>query len=267
MDLTATQTTRPRLRPIALPLEHGGWALLLEPALLGILVSPSWAGLLLAVAALGAFLCRHPLSLAMSDLRRGKRYPRTSLALGFAVGYGLLSIVALVGALLLAVEPFWLALVLALPFGLLQLIFDIRRRSRQLLAELAGVVALGALAPAISLASGGTLSLALALWAVICARGLPAIIYVRARLRLIRGEPISIAPALFAHIIALIGVIGLTVGGWLPWLASLAVAGLLIRAWWFLDPRRVSARAVIVGAQETTLGLLTVALVALGFTI
>ncbi len=56
---------RIRLRPIALPAEHGGWGLLFEPIVLGLLLAPSLAGLLLSVAATGAFLARHPFKLAI----------------------------------------------------------------------------------------------------------------------------------------------------------------------------------------------------------
>jgi hypothetical protein len=69
-----------RLRPIALPVEHGGWAFLGAPILLGLWVAPSITGVWLGLAALGAFLSRQPLKLTLGDRRRGKRYPRTMWA-------------------------------------------------------------------------------------------------------------------------------------------------------------------------------------------
>ena len=76
-----------RIRPIALPVEHGGWGLLFEPIVLGLLLAPSLAGLFLSVGAMGAFLARHPFKLAVGDWRRGRRIPRTALAERFAVLY------------------------------------------------------------------------------------------------------------------------------------------------------------------------------------
>ncbi|MFN8450824.1 MAG: YwiC-like family protein [Anaerolineae bacterium] len=74
-----------RLRAVAIPAEHGGWSFLLEPILLGWLVAPSAAGLLVGVGMIFAFLARHPLKLALSDRRRGKRLARTAAAERFAV--------------------------------------------------------------------------------------------------------------------------------------------------------------------------------------
>lgn len=59
-------------RAVALPTEHGAWALLAEPALLGLLLFPSWAGLAFVVAAMNTMLAQHPLSLALADVRRGR---------------------------------------------------------------------------------------------------------------------------------------------------------------------------------------------------
>ena len=44
------------LRSVALPVEHGGWGMLGEPLLLGLFIAPSWAGLGVALGALGGFL-------------------------------------------------------------------------------------------------------------------------------------------------------------------------------------------------------------------
>jgi hypothetical protein len=57
-----------RLRPIALPTEHGGWSLLAAPILLGLRLAPSAADAWLSLAALGAFLTRQPLELAWGRL-------------------------------------------------------------------------------------------------------------------------------------------------------------------------------------------------------
>ena len=69
-----------RLKAVALPAEHGGWGMLGEPILLGLLVMPSWAGTGVGLIALGAFLARHPSKLAIADRRRGPRVARTAVA-------------------------------------------------------------------------------------------------------------------------------------------------------------------------------------------
>src|SRR5262245_5381791 len=113
---TATDRPKPAgvrgalVRSVALPSEHGGWSFLLEPVLLGLLVAFSWPGVLLAVAALGAFLAHQPLKTAIKDVRAGRNAPRTVLAKRFAAGYSLVAVAALAGVLVLAGPQFLLAL-------------------------------------------------------------------------------------------------------------------------------------------------------------
>ena len=70
---SASANPRAPWKAVALPAEHGGWGLTLEPCLLGVLVAPSLAGAALAAATFLAFLVRTPLKLAVVDRRRGRR--------------------------------------------------------------------------------------------------------------------------------------------------------------------------------------------------
>jgi YwiC-like protein len=222
------------IRLVAVPSEHGGWGFVLEPGLLGLLLAPSVAGAWLAVAMLGAFLARQPLKLALADRRGGKRYPRTVLAERFAAAFGLAGAGALlVAALTARSQAFWWAVVAAAPLALLQGYYDSLRQSRQVAAELAGATAMGAGVTAIVLASGRwEMATAFALWAVVAARAVPSIVYVRARLRLERGEWIDRVPSLAAHGVGLALVAGLVAVRVLPWLALVAMAVLCARAVW-----------------------------------
>jgi hypothetical protein len=252
---------------VALPVEHGGWGFLLEPLVLGLFLAPSPAGLALAVAALGAFLTRQPLRLALADRRRGARYPRTAAAEAFAVAYGLVAVGAFTLAVSAARAPFWLPLVLATPFGLAQLAYDVRHRGRELAPELAGAIALGATVSAVVLAGGWERRPALALWLIMAARAAASVLYIRARLRLDRG----LHPALFftwaSHLFGLAAVTSLAALGFAPWLAVLAFVALLIRAAHGLSGLRRQVRPQVVGFREMAFGALTVVLVALGYTL
>src|SRR3990170_8834085 len=119
-----------RMRLVALPAEHGGWGLLLEPIALGLALAPTAAGALLGLAAIGAFLARHPLKIALADGRRSVRYPRTLWAERFALGYGLVGVAAFVIALRLASSAVWAALLG--PFG-----SDLRNQQRKFWPQLA----------------------------------------------------------------------------------------------------------------------------------
>ena len=84
----AAATNGVRIKTVALPTEHGGWGITLEPVLLGLLVAPSVAGACLALATVGAFLARHPFKIVAGDRRRGRRFARTPVAERFTILYG-----------------------------------------------------------------------------------------------------------------------------------------------------------------------------------
>ena len=82
---------------IALPQDHGSWVFILSPLLIGLFVGGNFtpASFNLVVAALGAFLIRQPVTVAIKDYS-GRR-PRTDLpaARFWTVVYGLIILLAL----------------------------------------------------------------------------------------------------------------------------------------------------------------------------
>jgi len=105
---------------------------------------------------------------------------------------------------------------------------------------------------------------AFALWGVTAARGVPAIAYVRARLRLDKGSPAQAAAAVALHLLAAAGVAALAAAGLVPWLAVAALALLAARAAYGLSPRRPRLTVLQLGLSEIGFGLLTVLSVWLG---
>lgn len=259
-----TVTEPVRIKSVALPIEHGGWGLLGEPVLLGLLLAPSWAGLGLALAGLGAFLARHPLKLAVADWRARRRVPRTPLAERVALLYASLGAAGL--ALAMTGRPaFWLALCAAAPFALVQFAHDALGRSRHLLPELSGSIALSSLAAAVLAAGGWPLGPALVAWLLLSAKSIGAILYVRARLRAERGAGRSLAAPLGVHVAALVVGSSLAAAGRAPWLSALAFALLLARAVRGLTRSSGKTRPQVVGMQELAYGLTFVLLLALGW--
>ncbi|MBS3933023.1 MAG: YwiC-like family protein [Truepera sp.] len=257
---------RPQLRSIALPSEHGVWGFWLEPSLLGLLLAPSWAGLALVGAALAALLAQHPLSLWLADRRRGAWYPRTRYAAAFAGAYSGVAALLLVATISLAANAAWLTpLLFAVPLALVQLAFDAQHQSRRLLPELAGAGALGALASSIALAGGWPADLAWALWGLLAARSLPAILYVRTRLRLERGEDPNILPTWLSHLGALAAALIFITAELAPWLSLVAFTLLLARAGLGTSRGRKPAKAKAIGFRELGFGLVTVAILAAGY--
>ena len=253
-----------RLRTVALPNEHGGWGLALEPIAVGLALAPSAASFCLAVATLGAFLARHPLKIAAGDRRRGRRFPRTAAAERFAALYGGIAAASFAAAVALAPSnSFLLPLAFAAPLAFVQLLYDFTGRSRALLPELSGATALAAVASACVLADNWPLAPALGLWAVLAARVAPTILYVRARLLLLHGKPASAAPVVCAHAAAAVAVLALARAGVVPWLAAAALVLLLARAVHGFN-ERAPVTAKRIGVRELACGVMTVTALAAG---
>src|SRR3954447_2197926 len=133
---------RVSLRPLALPTEHGGWGFLLEPIALGFAVRPSWGGALIATAFACGFLTRQPFRLAMQDALRGKSYPRTRWCWTFALSYAFVAFAALAAAVIIGGWTAMIPIAVVVPLGVTQILYDARNRSRALLPELGGAVAM-----------------------------------------------------------------------------------------------------------------------------
>ncbi len=247
---------RPALRPLALPTEHGGWGFLFEPLVLGLAVAPSWGGGLIAVAAIWAFLSRQPLKLAMQDALRGKSYPRTTWCRIFAASY--LAGAALAIAAAIAVSGWNLAIPFAAvaPLAIVTLVFDARNHSRSALPEYFGSIAMASTAAAIPLAAGRSVAAAFAVMALIIARGLPSIVYVRTQLKRAHGRAASSWQAITAHVIA-VGV-AFAIGSYVA--AAMAVALLARAAFGLTHP---VPPAKILGWREIAWGAITVGVFAL----
>ncbi|MGZ4715358.1 MAG: YwiC-like family protein [Acidimicrobiales bacterium] len=238
---------------MALPAEHGGWGLTLEPVLLGLLIAPSVAGVAIGAAALLAFLARTPVKVVLVDRWRHRHLDRTRLAARIAV----IEVAAIAGLIIVAVRtasgPFWVPLAVAVPLVGVELWFDMRSRSRRLIPELAGSVGIGSVAAAIVLADGGSGTLAAGAWLVVVARAVASIPFVRFQLRRARHQP----HRRWAEDLAQAGAVGLAwmgfAAGWLPWGAAVPLTVLAVLQ--LVLARTRPPRAVVVGVQQLVLGL------------
>jgi hypothetical protein len=253
-----------RIRPVALPAEHGGWGLLIEPVVLGLLLAPSRPGLFVSVAAIGAFLARHPFKLAIGDRRRNRRSARTAFADRFAVLFFTTAALGLSVAIKIGGRAFLLPLLIAAPIACVQLFYDSMGRSRALMAELSGAISIGAVAAAIAISGGWPRSAAFGLWVILAARNVPTILYLRARLKILHRKPASPRVVIITHLLALIIAGGLARAGLVPFLAVAALGILLLRAviGFSQSAERVTAKKL--GLRELGFGAMTVFAVVLG---
>ena len=250
------------LRSVALPAEHGGWSLTLEPALLGMLAAPSAAGWALAALALVAFLVRTPLKIALVDRHRRRRLKRTRLADRVAGAELVAATVLVVVAVTTAKQPFWWPLAAAAPLVAIELWYDIRSRSRHLVPELAGSVGVAAVAAAIALAAGADGLVAGGLWVVAGARAVAAVPFVRVQIRRVKNQAHREVTSDVAQLTAgVAAVTGYAIGA-VPVAGTMAVVGLGVAhiALLRMPPPAIPA----LGAQQVALGLGVVLATALG---
>ena len=251
-------------KSVALPAEHGSWSLVSEPIVLGMLVAPTWTGFALVIAAFFIFLFNRPFKVYWSDYRRGRFYERTGLARRYAIIYGVVALVATIAAFVLGGWLPFVPFLLAAPLLVVFMVYD-QRPGRHWQAELTAPVAFAALVMAVALAGGFDWFESLALWGFMSARAVPAVMFVRARLRLDKGKPVTVWGTITAHIVAVVIVTLLVLPGWLPTTAAIAAVILLGRAVWGLSAYRWRSSVKALGFLETGFGLMAVLLVAIGF--
>lgn len=254
--------TRSTFRSVAAPREHGGWGITLEPALLGLIVVPSAAGFCLAVATMLAFVARTPLRVVLVDRHRHRWLDRTRLAAWVVVGELALLAGLLVAALMLAKHLFWVPVVVAGPLVMVELWFEARSRSRRLVPELAGSVAVCSVTAMIVLAGGGSGWLAAGLWLILAARTVTSIPHVRDQIARLHGRPQHPKEAAIADGAAIAMV---AVAVWLDrGLAAGAVAVAAVVAIQRIGERRPAPRPAAIGFRQMAMGWGVVAGTAIG---
>ncbi len=200
--MTTTVAAMPQLRPIALPTEHGGWGFLLEPLVLAMIVAPSWCGALLCAASICAFLTRQPLKLAMQDLLRRRIYPRTRWCAIFAASYAASAAVAVSAAIAFGGWRIAIPFAIMAPLAIVNIVHDARNRSRAILPEITGPIAMASSAAAIAIAGGERMPIAFALMTLIVLRGIPSIFYVRTLIARAHRQTASPIMPIVLHLIA-----------------------------------------------------------------
>lgn len=243
-------------RQVAIPTEHGGWSFALEPALLGLIVAPSLAGVALGFAALVAFVLRTPSKLVFVDVRRGRYLPRTRLAVRAAIALAAFLVVLIAFAAVAGDRQLFVPLLIALPLFAIEFGYDIRSRSRRLVPELLGTIGIGSVVASVILADSGAPDLAYGLWLVVAARAIAAVPFVRLQVKRAKQQPAKGATSDAAQVIAILVAIGGVSIASAPMAAVAAIAGLAI--FHVIAARSTVPRIAVVGAQQVVLGLTVV---------
>lgn len=249
-------------RSVAIPSEHGGWGLTLEPVLLGLLVAWSGAGVALGVAAFTAFLVRTPAKLVVVDLRRKRWLDRSRLALKIAIAEGVVLVAAVVAAIVLAGWSWLVPVVVAAPLVAVEMSFEVRSRARRLVPELCGAIAVAAVSGSIVLAAGRGAGLAAGVWLVLATRAVGAIPFVRVQiLRLRRGVGPVWQSDVAQGCAVVLGLVAVIIDRRLLAALVAIVALAVAQSLWV---RRAPIPAKQLGVRQMAIGLALVAVTAVG---
>lgn len=254
--------TRASWRSVAIPSEHGGWGLTLEPVLLGLFVAPSTSGVLLAAAALVAFVARTPLRVVLVDTRRHRDLSRTALARRLLAGEVVVLAVLAVAATLLGDPRLWWPALAAAPLVAIELWFDMRSRSRRLVPELAGAIGVAAVVAMIVLAAGDAVALAIGLWLVLAARATTSIPFVRSQVALLHDRATPMAVGVMADLGALTIAVAAALVDTDVVLGTATIVAIVV--YQRVSGLRPPDRAVTLGIRQTVVGLTLVLVTGLG---
>lgn len=257
--------TKVPARSIALPVEHGAWGFLLEPSLAGLILAPSLAAPFILLLVVGGFLTRQPLKFLLGDFLQSKRLPRMVPAKRFTLIFGALTTVGLLGSLILAPVQSFIPLAVVAPLVIYLIFQDVSRRTRDLLPELLAAITLACSVAVLTLADEWSFIAASALWAIMLARLIPSVLYVRSRLRLEKGKQFSRLAPITLHVLALLAVGVFYYLGFSSILTVLMAAFLLCRAILGLSVFRKPSKAKTIGLLEVIYGVFYALSVVIGY--
>jgi len=263
--LTPERKAKIPVKSITLPVEHGAWGFLLEPLAAGLIIAPGIGALFIAILSVGAFLIRQPLKFLVGDWRQKRSLPRTVVARRFVLIFGSIALTGLLGSLLFAPLHSLAPFVLVAPVVVYLIIQDAARQTREIVPELLAAVALASTITVLALAAGFAYLFAFSLWAIILARLIPSVLYVRSRLRLEKGKAFSRSAPIAAHAVALISVASLCYFDVASILTALMAALLTVRAVFGLSHYRETLKARVIGIWEVIYGVSYASSIAIGY--
>jgi archaellum biogenesis protein FlaJ (TadC family) len=180
-----------RTKKIPLPREHGSWAMLIVPLIIGLAVAGqwTWSSIWLIAATMGLFLLRYPIDTVIKTRKRPTSDRMVLIRWAFV--YGLIA--ALCGGWLIVIDRlYWL-----IPLGMLSAVLlgyhwwlVERRQEMSARGELAGICGLALGAPLAYYVATGTLNgTALALWIVNALYFGGTVFYIKLKVRQQPKEP------------------------------------------------------------------------------
>jgi hypothetical protein len=252
--MTETTYSRQKIfrKKLVMPTEHGAWAWLLIPFVVGAVVASKISSfgeraalslLLTFIGGLCAFLMRQPATVWLRARQGKARRTDEPLAAGWTLGFAILGGLCLLGLLALGrTALLWLLFPLVAILGL-YLVAALKGRAerRALWMELAGAVGLALMAPAAFVAATERLVGTIwALWVIMAVQNALSVFYVRLRLADTHGRPANRVPVFWIHLLGTGAVLVIGLMSLAPLLSVVPFIGFLGRGVWVVrHPRLV----------------------------
>lgn len=253
-DPSASTTKSFPWRRLLMPAEHGSWAFAFEPVGLGLLVAYSSTAVWLGLAIIFGFFTRKPVKIFLGHNSAAPVLRRQACLVLFILGA--LGILTLGLAIMSSSGPrILLPLALAVPGILFFIRHEIDGQTRSVVAELVGTGLCSLPLVSIALAANWAWPPAIALGVVNLARAWPTVLFVRVRLRSVRGESGLKFVAIITQFLAPAVLTSLAWIHCIPWSVVAINAVLSIRALAFLSGRFPSVSARKIGIMEVFWGL------------
>lgn len=223
------RSARRRRRWRYLPPQHGAWAMLVVPYLVGVLwAGPSWLQLPLLVAWLGGYLLSYYLFLAVKTRRPSRVAAQVLVYSAVTVPAALLVVV--LRPQLLAFAPVYAALLAVNAW------YAWRRSERALLNNLASVVQGCLMVPVAATAAGVAPAAVLAPFVVVLLYFAGTVLFVKSTIRG-RGDPRYLGGSIAYHGAAVVA------AGVIAWPLAVPFGWFLVRAAW-LPHRRLTPKQI-----------------------
>jgi hypothetical protein len=264
-------------KKVVIPTEHGSWSWMLVPYFVGLAVAGQMnlEAALVLIGGMSGFMVRQPMTVWMRA-RDGRGRKRDGpLAAAWALGFGLVALLCLIGLLILG-RPEQLGRkysLLLIPIAVIFVLYLAGARQkrsglRKLWMELAGAAGLAAMAPAAYIAATGQLDeTAWALWGLMVGQNVLGVLYVRLRIADTHDRPVARPAILWSHVLVLVAVIAAAFLGAVPWLTIVPFIGFLLRAGWAVAKKRPVANIKRFGFIEIGVEIVSGVIIVIGFSL
>ncbi len=248
------------IKSITLPREHGSWAYIIEPLMLGLIAAFSVKGLFLAASSVFVFLLHQPVRVFFSAGRK-IRQPAVFFILLYAAIAGFFIIMFLKNTDFLTALPFFIALVLMT----LYLVLELAGLDREFSVRLMAPISTALIAASLVMAGGWNFDDAAVIFLLVNLRFIPTAFYIRSRFKQSSGKESKRIVTSLVHLLSLITASAVIYLGRMPILPFIGVSILFGRAVYGLFIEKGPVIPKRIGVKEFIFGILYTLICAAGY--